>query len=51
MSLGEETGNWSVLPAGGNVVKPIGVAVDGLGRIWFVDTVGGGLYVIEADVG
>lgn len=51
MSLGEETGSWSVAPAGGGVVKPIGVAVDDLGRIWFVDTVGGGLYVIEADLG
>ncbi len=51
MGLGEETGNWSVLPANGNIVKPIGIAVDELGHIWFVDTVGGGLYVIEADLG
>lgn len=48
---GDPIGDWSVAPNNGNVVKPIGVAVDGLGRVWFVDTVGGGVYVIEGDVG
>jgi streptogramin lyase len=48
---GEPVGDWSVVPAGGASVKPVGLAVDGQGRIWFVDTVGGALYVIEVDVG
>ncbi|MCB0111515.1 MAG: NHL repeat-containing protein, partial [Caldilineaceae bacterium] len=48
---GEPVGDWSVMPSTGTVVKPIGVAVDTQGRVWFVDTVGGALYVIEADVG
>lgn len=50
-ALGEPVGDWSVVPETGGIVKPIGVAVDTLGRVWFVDTAGGGLYVIEADVG
>lgn len=45
---GEPVGDWSVIPTNGELVKPVGVAVDALGRIWFVDTVGGALYVIEA---
>ncbi|MEZ4680018.1 MAG: hypothetical protein R2932_37940 [Caldilineaceae bacterium] len=49
--MGEPIGDWNVMPPSGSVVKPVGIAVDNLGRIWFVDTVGGALYVIENDVG
>lgn len=48
---GEPIGDWSVMPTNGTVVKPVGIAVDTVGNIWFVDTVGGALYVIEVDVG
>ncbi len=46
---GEPIGDWSVASASGDVVKPVGIAVDELGEIWFVDTVNGTLYVIEVD--
>ncbi len=46
---GEPIGDWSVMAANGDVVKPVGIAVDMLGRVWFVDTVGGALYVIDVD--
>lgn len=49
--LGDPIGDWSVQPANGGVVKPIGVTVDSEGRVWFVDTAGGALYVIERDLG
>ncbi|MBX3015304.1 MAG: hypothetical protein KF832_27540 [Caldilineaceae bacterium] len=48
---GELVGDWSALPVGGGPVKPVGIAVDSRGRVWYVDTVGGVVYVIEPDVG
>lgn len=48
---GELAGDWSAMPAGAAPAKPIGIAVDSSGRVWYVDTVGGMVYVIEPDVG
>jgi streptogramin lyase/4-amino-4-deoxy-L-arabinose transferase-like glycosyltransferase len=47
-SEGEQLGAWFVntLSPGG-LVKPVGVAVDGEGRIWSVDSLGGRLFVVE----
>lgn len=48
---GELAGDWSAMPAGAAPAKPVGIAVDSSGRVWYVDTVGGMVYVIEPDVG
>jgi streptogramin lyase/4-amino-4-deoxy-L-arabinose transferase-like glycosyltransferase len=40
-------GDWEVSAMGNSLIKPIGVAVDAAERLWFVDTAGGALYVIE----
>ncbi|MEZ4868414.1 MAG: PA14 domain-containing protein [Caldilineaceae bacterium] len=50
-SGGDLIGDWSVIQPGGAIVKPIGITVDSSNRVWFVDTAGGALYVIEPDVG
>ncbi|RIK41936.1 MAG: hypothetical protein DCC55_10410 [Chloroflexi bacterium] len=47
-SEGEQIGAWLVNTiAPGGPVKPVGVAVDGEGRIWGVDSAGGHLFVVE----
>lgn len=48
---GELVGDWQAMPAGAPPAKPIGIAVDSSGRVWYVDTAGGMVYVIEPDVG
>lgn len=48
---GELVGDWSAMPAGSGPVKPVGIAVDSSGRVWYVDTISGMIYVIEPDVG
>lgn len=48
---GEPVGDWLAMPAGAPPAKPVGIAVDSSGRVWYVDTVGGMVYVIEPDVG
>lgn len=48
---GEPLGDWLAMPAGAPAAKPIGIAVDSSGRVWYVDTVGGMVYVIEPEVG
>ena len=51
LPTGELVGDWSAKPPGGAPVKPIGIAIDSSGRVWYVDSVGGVIYVIEPDVG
>ncbi len=48
---GELVGDWSAMAPGAAPVKPIGIAVDSSGRVWYVDTISGTVYVIEPDVG
>ena len=48
---GELVGDWSAMSPGAPPVKPIGIAVDSSGRVWYVDTLSGTIYVIEPDVG
>ncbi len=48
---GELVGDWSAMPPNSPPVKPIGIAVDSSGRVWYVDTISGTIYVIEPDVG
>jgi streptogramin lyase/4-amino-4-deoxy-L-arabinose transferase-like glycosyltransferase len=43
---GDEIGHWA-LPRAGAPVKPVGVGVDGFGRIWVADVVGGAVLAIE----
>ncbi|MDQ3250494.1 MAG: PA14 domain-containing protein, partial [Chloroflexota bacterium] len=44
---GERIGVWRVAGTDGAPVKPVGLAVDPTGRIWFVDTLGGHVFVLE----
>ncbi len=48
---GELVGDWAAMPPGAAPAKPVGIAVDSSGRVWYVDTVSGMVYVIEPDVG
>jgi streptogramin lyase len=48
---GELVGDWAAMPPGAAPAKPVGIAVDSSGRVWYVDTVSGIVYVIEPDVG
>jgi streptogramin lyase len=48
---GEPVGDWSTTPSGAAPAKPVGIAVDSSGRVWYVDTLNGMVYVIEPEVG
>lgn len=43
---GERLGEWNLGADDGQTRKPVGVAVDSAGRIWFADTLGGTLSVV-----
>ena len=44
---GERAGLWTVAADTGALVKPLGIAVDPAGRIWFADVAGGQIFVLE----
>ncbi|MCX6044746.1 MAG: NHL repeat-containing protein [Chloroflexi bacterium] len=44
---GERVGSWPATGENGAFVKPLGVAVDPSGLIWYTDVAGGNIFVIE----
>ncbi len=44
---GARVGSWPLTGENGAFVKPLGVAVDPTGRIWYTDVAGGNVFVIE----